>query len=53
VVAEPLRPVDGWLPVPRTPPTPDLARLAEHAMRDPEREAWWRARLHRVATLTM
>jgi O-succinylbenzoate synthase len=53
VVAEPLRSVDGWLPVPRTPPIPEAALLAEHAMRDPEREAWWRARLHAVATLTM
>lgn len=53
VVAEPLRPVDGWLAVPRTPPAPDPGLLAEHAMRDHEREAWWRARLHRVATLTM
>ena len=43
-----LRPVDGHLPVPRTPPTPDPTLLEAHAMRDPEREAWWRDRLARV-----
>jgi len=42
------RPVDGFLPVPRIPPTPDPQLLREFAMTDPERVAWWRARLTRV-----
>ncbi len=41
------RPVDGHLPVPRTPLPPDPARLAEFAA-DPARTAWWRARLART-----
>jgi O-succinylbenzoate synthase len=50
VVAAPeaLRPVDGHLPVPRRPPTPDPALLDAHAQRDPQRVAWWRDRLARV-----
>ena len=51
VVAQPLRPVDGRLPVPRTPPTPDPALLDAHPA-DPERTRWWRARLTRVAQFT-
>jgi O-succinylbenzoate synthase len=45
-----LRPVDGYLPVMRTPPTPDPALLDEFALTDPERVAWWRNRLARVRT---
>jgi o-succinylbenzoate synthase len=52
VVTDPLRPVDGHLPVPRTPPTPTPALLAAHAPRDPARLAWWRERLTRVAAAT-
>jgi O-succinylbenzoate synthase len=47
VVAEPLRPVDGFLPVPRTPPVPDLALLDRYAP-DPGRARWWTERLARV-----
>ncbi len=45
-----LRPVDGSLPVPTAPPTPDPERLAEFRLGDPERERWWRDRLTRVRT---
>ncbi|MGH3614556.1 MAG: o-succinylbenzoate synthase [Pseudonocardia sp.] len=50
VVAGPasLRAVDGYLPVPRTPPTPDLDLIETYALTDPERVAWWRDRLRRV-----
>jgi O-succinylbenzoate synthase len=50
VVAAPaaLRPVDGHLPVPRTPPTPDPALLDTYRPADPERMVWWRERLTRV-----
>jgi o-succinylbenzoate synthase len=43
--ADSLRPIAGYLPVPRTPPAPDVGTFA---MADPEREQWWRARLGRV-----
>ncbi len=46
--ADSLRPVDGYLPVPRTPPAPDLALLDTYAVTDLEQEQWWRARLDRV-----
>lgn len=42
------RPVDGRLPVPRTPPVPDPALLDAHAAA-PERERWWHDRLVRIA----
>jgi len=42
-----LRPVDGRLPVPRTPPAPDPERLARLAP-DGGRAEWWRARLARA-----
>ncbi|HEY0638511.1 MAG TPA: o-succinylbenzoate synthase [Pseudonocardiaceae bacterium] len=42
-----LTPVDGHLPVPRTPPVPDPALLARYAAA-PDRAAWWLARLARV-----
>ncbi|GAA3224828.1 o-succinylbenzoate synthase [Pseudonocardia petroleophila] len=47
-VVAPLAPVDGLLPVPRTAPVP---RLADAPAADPERTAWWRARLARVEAL--
>jgi O-succinylbenzoate synthase len=47
VVAEPLRPVDGSVPVPRHPPTPDPALLATFAATD-ERSTWWHDRLNRL-----
>jgi O-succinylbenzoate synthase len=49
--AESLRPVDGYLPVPRTPPAPDPALLDTYELTDPERAAWWRDRLARVRAL--
>jgi O-succinylbenzoate synthase len=45
-----LRPVDGYLPVPRTPPAPDPALVAAHRA-GPERDSWWRERLGRVSLL--
>ncbi|APU22624.1 o-succinylbenzoate synthase [Actinoalloteichus sp. GBA129-24] len=50
VVAEAssLRPVGGWLPVPRKPVAPDPALLATYEPTDPERVRWWRDRLRRV-----
>ena len=47
LVATSAHPVGGHLPVPRTPATPDPALLDAHAA-DPERTAWWRARLRRL-----
>ncbi len=41
-----LRPVDGYLPVPRTPPVPDPGVVPPM---DAERAAWWRSRLQRCA----
>ncbi|SDD27081.1 o-succinylbenzoate synthase [Actinokineospora iranica] len=41
-----LRPVDGWLPVPRTAPEPTLDAAADPATRD-----HWLARLSRVSAL--
>jgi O-succinylbenzoate synthase len=45
VTSAPLRPVEGWLDVPRRAPSPD--RVAEVAA-DPDRTRWWRDRLDRV-----
>ncbi|MEW1720654.1 o-succinylbenzoate synthase [Streptomyces sp. NPDC093109] len=42
------RPVDGHLPVHRTPPVPDPARLDAYRPADPRRIAWWHDRLGRV-----
>jgi O-succinylbenzoate synthase len=49
LVADALRPVDGRLPVPRTPPIPEPALLDAHRQRDPERAGWWHDRLARTA----
>jgi O-succinylbenzoate synthase len=46
--ADSLRPVDGYLPVPGTPPTPDVALLDTFVVTDSAQEQWWRARLVRV-----
>jgi len=51
LVTDPARPVEGFLPVPRTPPIPDPALLDRYAHPDPERVRWWLDRLARVATL--
>ncbi|GAA5124557.1 o-succinylbenzoate synthase [Haloechinothrix salitolerans] len=48
VVAEPVRPVNGTVPVPRTPLAPDQDRLAAAEQTDPDRVAWWRDRLRRT-----
>ena len=45
---ESLRPIDGYLPVPRTAPIPDPALLDTYALDDPEQVAWWRSRLTRI-----
>ncbi|HXT42874.1 MAG TPA: o-succinylbenzoate synthase [Pseudonocardiaceae bacterium] len=44
-----LRPVDGYLAIPRTPPTPDPALLDTYELTDPEQAAWWRDRLARIS----
>jgi len=51
VVAEPLLPVDGQLPVPRSAPAPDPELLTAGGGRaaDPDRHRWWLERLARVA----
>jgi o-succinylbenzoate synthase len=46
-----VRPVDGFLPVPRTPPVPDPALLDRFELTDPQRSAWWRDRLERVGAV--
>jgi O-succinylbenzoate synthase len=48
--AESLRPVGGHLPVVNRPPVPDPVLLHGSAAA-PDRIAWWRARLARVAAL--
>jgi O-succinylbenzoate synthase len=48
VVADPTRPTDGELPVPRRPPLPDPNRL--NSLRpSPDRVSWWLDHLIRVA----
>lgn len=44
------RPIDGYLPVPRTPPVPDPTLLDAYELTDPEQATWWRDRLARVRT---
>ncbi|NKY85768.1 o-succinylbenzoate synthase [Nocardia veterana] len=51
VVAQPLRPVGGYLKVPRTPPAPDPELLQRFRHPDPDRVVWWRKRLDRVRRL--
>lgn len=46
-----LIPVDGYLPVAPMAPGPDAARMAEFAVDDAERIAWWRGRLKTVRQL--
>lgn len=46
-----LIPVDGYLPVAPMAPGPDAARIAEFALDDAERIAWWRERLNTVRQL--
>jgi O-succinylbenzoate synthase len=47
-----LRPVDGYLPVPRTPPAPDPALLGTYELTDQHRAELWHNRLERVRSLT-
>ncbi|MEU7139741.1 o-succinylbenzoate synthase [Nocardia sp. NPDC046473] len=51
LVTDSLRPVDGYLPVPRTPPQPDPALADQYRQRDSDRTAWWEDRLARVLRL--
>ncbi|WP_216896821.1 o-succinylbenzoate synthase [Nocardia alni] len=51
VVSDSLRPVDGFLPVPRTPPAPDPELLHRFRHTDPHRTRWWLDRLDRVRQL--
>ncbi|HTK60924.1 MAG TPA: o-succinylbenzoate synthase [Pseudonocardia sp.] len=51
LVADPARPVAGYLPVPRTPPVPDDDLLERYAHPDPDKARWWLERLARVAAL--
>ncbi|MFQ6329721.1 o-succinylbenzoate synthase [Nocardia sp. CWNU-33] len=51
VVTESLRPVDGFLPVPRTPPQPDPALLERYRHPDRDRITWWHNRFDRVSKL--
>jgi o-succinylbenzoate synthase len=46
--ADSLRPVEGYLPVPHTPPAPDPALLDAHQLTDQKQAAWWRDRLRRA-----
>lgn len=48
LVAEPMLPVNGHLPVPRTPPVPDPDLLERYRHPDPDRTAWWYERFDRV-----
>jgi O-succinylbenzoate synthase len=48
VVEEPAALVDGALPVPTSPPTPDPALLARWEQPDPARRQWWIDRLVRA-----
>lgn len=45
---ESLRPVNGYLAVPRTPAIPDPVLLDRYELVDPRQTAWWRDRLARV-----
>ena len=51
LVLDPARPVGGYLPVPRTAPTPDLELLERYAHPDADKARWWLERLARVAAL--
>ena len=51
VAADSLRPVEGYLPVPRNAPRPDPELLQQFRHQDPDRVTWWRQRLARVLQL--
>lgn len=46
-----LIPVDGYLPVPRTPPAPDPGLLERYRLDDSPQAQWWRDRLARTSNL--
>jgi O-succinylbenzoate synthase len=48
-----LRPVNGYLPVPTTPPVPDPGLLDAHVMTTPDQLAWWTRRLQRAHRLLL
>jgi O-succinylbenzoate synthase len=50
--ADSLRPAEGYLPVPPTPPAPDPALLDTYEVTDSHQATWWRDRLHRVQLIT-
>lgn len=50
LVAESLRPVGGYLPVPATPPAPDPALLDRFALTG-DRARWWQERLNRALSM--
>lgn len=53
IVSDPqsLRAIDGYVAVPRTPPDPDPRLLDSYQPTEPERAAWWRARLRRARAI--
>lgn len=51
LVTDPLRPVDGYLPVPHHPRAPDPDLLERYRHPDPHRVAWWHDRYRRVRAL--
>ena len=51
LVADSLRPVDGWLPVPTAAPEPDPTLLDKYRHPDIDRTAWWLRRYERVSAL--
>ncbi|WP_062993163.1 o-succinylbenzoate synthase [Nocardia anaemiae] len=51
LVHDSLRPLDGFMPVAKTPPTPDPTLLERYHHPDPARIQWWENRLARVRAL--
>ena len=51
LVADSLRPVGGWLPVPTAAPEPDPTLLDKYRHPDIDRTAWWLRRYERVSAL--
>ncbi|MEU4599131.1 o-succinylbenzoate synthase [Nocardia sp. NPDC023988] len=51
LVADSLRPVDGWLAVPTSAPEPDPAAMDRYRHPDAERAQWWMRRHERVRAL--
>ncbi|TDP43207.1 o-succinylbenzoate synthase [Nocardia ignorata] len=51
LVADSLRPVDGWLTVPTSAPEPDPVAMDRYRHPDAERVRWWLRRYERVRAL--